>query len=394
MKTNKVNGLTGIRAIAAFWVLIVHSASVFYLAQPATFPDAMNPLIPAFANYGFLGVDIFFILSGFVISLTYFDWFSVDLPARKWLAHYVRYIIFRLARIYPALMFVFLIGSLLLFLYALPPENIPLRHWSVFFKSLPSMLMLTYSVSLTSLSQFLKSYWCFNLPLWSISIEWVAYLFFPFLVILTATLCKKYLLFIALFLLFILQSYIYINPPVFGNSILNSLSFFIFGMPAIARISADFFLGYFFYHLYQDMKLYYINTIYIDVAAILAIATAVVLIYFFHTIEVLILIALGIFVFCVALNPPMIGKLLSNRIMVYLGNISYSIYLVHMLVLQVIINKMNQHHWFIDLSKSGFYKVFAFILYVLIVVVIASLIYHLIEKPAQRWIRKIPEKFI
>ena|SRR3990167_2969375 len=395
MKANKINGLTGIRAIAAFWVLIYHSASVFYLAQPAlnTFSDAMNPLVPAFANYGFLGVDTFFILSGFVISYTYFDWFSVDLSARKWVTHYARYIIFRLARIYPALMFVFFMGSLLLFLYALTPENLALRHLSLFFKSLPSMLTLTYNVSLTNLKEFSQSYWNFNPPLWSISIEWVAYLFFPFLVMLTSTFSKKYLLFIALFLLFILQLYVYISPPVIGNLVLSSVSFFIFGMPAIVRIAADFFLGYFFYHMYQDAKLS-VNARYIDVAAIMAILAIVGMIYFFHVVEVLILIALGIFVFCVALNPPITGKLLSSRIMVYLGNISYAIYLVHFLVLQVIVSKMNQYHWFVDLNKSGVDKVFAFILYVLVVVVIASLVYHLIEKPAQRWIRKIPEKFI
>jgi hypothetical protein len=59
-----IPALTGIRAIAALLVLGIHTD----LELPANIPT----ILP-FVNRGYLGVDLFFVLSGFIISHVYLD---------------------------------------------------------------------------------------------------------------------------------------------------------------------------------------------------------------------------------------------------------------------------------------------------------------------------------
>ena len=67
---SRLEGLTGLRAIAAFWAISYHySLSVFV------------PLAP-FVDFGYLGVDLFFIRSGFVIWHVHAPDFSQPSPRR------------------------------------------------------------------------------------------------------------------------------------------------------------------------------------------------------------------------------------------------------------------------------------------------------------------------
>src|SRR6185437_5078025 len=73
--------LTGLRGIAAIWVVLFH---LFW------------PGIDPVTRTGYLGVDIFFILSGFVLSHVYFC--KEEFFTRS---GYRRFLLTRLARIYP-----------------------------------------------------------------------------------------------------------------------------------------------------------------------------------------------------------------------------------------------------------------------------------------------------
>ena len=61
----KIPALTGIRGVAAAWVVIFHLAVVAEVAGLLTMKQ-----VPVLRS-GYLGVDLFFILSGFVLMLTY-----------------------------------------------------------------------------------------------------------------------------------------------------------------------------------------------------------------------------------------------------------------------------------------------------------------------------------
>ena len=83
--------LTAIRGIASFWVLLYHLRHELKHLFPEFFQ-----LNKGLLKSGFLGVDLFFVLSGFVLALNYQRKFqAVDRNA------YIEFLWKRLARIYP-----------------------------------------------------------------------------------------------------------------------------------------------------------------------------------------------------------------------------------------------------------------------------------------------------
>lgn len=90
--------LTGLRAIAAYLVFIHHD-------PPST--TYVGNLIRAICTQGYIGVSIFFVLSGFLIAYNYSD--SVEIKA-SWFLKYFRN---RIARIYPIYFFITLLSLLL-----------------------------------------------------------------------------------------------------------------------------------------------------------------------------------------------------------------------------------------------------------------------------------------
>lgn len=173
-------------------------------------------------------------------------------------------------------------------------------------------------------------YFYFNSVSWSISDEWFFYIAFPFLVFLM--LKRKYLKFIPLVILLIPislllvkesyhEKYFYINP--------------------LLRLG-DFIIGKMLYRVYRKRKdISYLNNR--NTATIAEVASIVILSVFlyFHN-----MIPQG-FRYSCYYWPPMIfliytfsysrgyiSDILSNKILVYLGEISFGFYMIHMLVLR------------------------------------------------------------
>ena len=146
--------LRGIAAMAVFWG---HYSDVF-----ARDVGGWNLFVP----HTHLGVDLFFMLSGFVLYHVYASQFLTGVTGPRWGA-FMRQ---RLLRIYP-LHLVTLVAVLVLMRFELPGDGL----WI-----LGLNLTLTHAWGLTD--QFI-----FNAPSWSISAEFAAYLLFPFMVLATGT---------------------------------------------------------------------------------------------------------------------------------------------------------------------------------------------------------------
>jgi peptidoglycan/LPS O-acetylase OafA/YrhL len=86
---NEIRALTGVRGVAAFIIVLYHFGNV-HLYSGAIWAYFKVP-------HGYLPVDLFFILSGFVIALVYRDAFDIA-P----FANYLEFWIKRVARLYPA----------------------------------------------------------------------------------------------------------------------------------------------------------------------------------------------------------------------------------------------------------------------------------------------------
>jgi len=157
--------LTGIRGVAALWVLLYHAwvYSTPRLIQFDLLGIQFN-LTPLFSA-GFVGVDLFFVLSAYLLGARYFRW----IEGRASRPDLARYFVRRIRRIYPA----YLVQLLLLLLlaatttlYTMPGGKSLLAHLFFFFNLPP--LWITQ----------LNGVW------WTLPAEFYFYLLLPPLVLL------------------------------------------------------------------------------------------------------------------------------------------------------------------------------------------------------------------
>lgn len=140
--------LTGLRFLAAIHVVLFHLRDTF------TFPVVIANIV----SYGSLGVNLFFILSGFVLAYTYLD---VTKPANHidvrgfWVA--------RVARVYPLYLFAFVLAA---------PRVLAKGD-------VPDGLVTATAVSTVTLTQAWTGWIEWNVPAWSLSVEAFFYLVFP-----------------------------------------------------------------------------------------------------------------------------------------------------------------------------------------------------------------------
>lgn len=150
--------LTGLRGIAAWWVVLYHFSDPLVGLAPSWFY--------AWVKQGYLAVDLFFVLSGYVIYLTS----AKGLQSVTWLS-VTRFWINRLIRIYPlhlVVMLLYLSNPLALWLFSDSGVGAGRYDWSYYFASL--LLVQNWGL-------FADLQW--NIPAWSISTEFAAYLIAP-----------------------------------------------------------------------------------------------------------------------------------------------------------------------------------------------------------------------
>ena len=147
-----ITSIDGLRAVAVLAVILFH-------AFPTSFPG------------GFVGVDIFFVISGFVITKKIME----EIKAEKF-----RIFIFycdRVKRLVPLYAFVAFITSLLAIIFLTPEELIN------FSESLISAAVFCSNIYYWRVLDYFEAGQTSNLLLhtWSLSVEWQYYLVFPIL---------------------------------------------------------------------------------------------------------------------------------------------------------------------------------------------------------------------
>jgi len=158
--TRELRSLTALRGVAAMAVVMQHFS--------ATAQEHSSAAIPSLVPHGYIAVDLFFALSGFIMSYTYLELFRRD-GARA----YGGFLVKRAARIVPLNLAV-----LALFMLA-GAASVALLDRNIIFASrnlaadLPANALMLQGLGV---GQNL------NGPSWSISVEFAAYLCFPALV--------------------------------------------------------------------------------------------------------------------------------------------------------------------------------------------------------------------
>jgi len=345
-RPQSIPALTSIRGIAAWWVVLYHFRERLLTGCPEW-------LLPLFAH-GYLAVDLFFILSGFVLALNYVE----SLPAN--FAGATGFYRLRFARIYPlhfVVLMLFLLNPLAIALFSTSGDTSAYR-WDYFVLSL-----------------FLVQNWGFttelawNVPAWSISTEAFAYLFFP----LAAVLMRRSIVTAgaALLVMAALLVVLAFAAQAAGGSLGADITGF-----GLTRCSLEFLVGMMIWRLRDRLGF---ATPWLSQVALL-LAAGLILAYALLPLgDVLAMpAAFALLVFGLADPQARPGIWLNARWLETLGLISYSTYLSHHFILEwvkFVLVRPSIPEWIL-LPAS------------LILVAVASVIlYRLVEVPARHWLR-------
>jgi peptidoglycan/LPS O-acetylase OafA/YrhL len=372
-KAEYLSNLTPLRGIAALLVAIFHFEMAIARFVPAN--------LTMFFEKCYLMVDLFFIMSGFVILHVYKDDFASHIEKNS----LRKYIIARFARIYPLHFFSLLLLVILVIVFS-PPGTYPNaieNPWAI-----PTGFLLLHSY-------YIHDIYTWNIPSWSISAEWAAYLLFP---VLALFMHKKKLPALITLGLFVIAAYIsimyflprrnflYPSIPVPHN--LNTTYDYGF-----LRGIAGFITGMIVYKLYQWPSVK--KVFHKDIIAG-AIILSLVLALHFAVSDAFCIILFAALVLSFALNNGSLHTFCNNRFVQHIGKISYSIYLMQ-IFLQEPFSKglrlpgvvgFGRGKQNINFSSGLGYA----LIYLALLIAISSITYYAIELPCRKWINRLGDK--
>lgn len=349
--------LTSLRFAAAFMILLHHTQGLFPWGE--------------FARVGVYsqGVSFFFVLSGFILTHVY--------SARP--TGTGRFLLARAARLWP----VHLVTLVLVFVL-LRPDSRQLPGEGFFD---PRLVLVANILLLHSIVPYVNYVFSWNSPSWSISTEWFFYLMFPLLLKdIHRTWPWKLALFAAiigaygaLFALF--------EIPAYSDPQDLSVMFLAYSSPLFRGF--EFVLGMASYVMWQTLNRRVIGRAAatgLETAAVLvivwwalsgfwagqALAQGSVLAEQWYKSSASCLVCAGLIVAVAAGRGPL-GWLLSRQPLVWLGEISFSLYMVHQIIMKA---------FFLAAVESRIEPASPLVVFPVCILAGAAL-HHFVEKPAR-----------
>jgi peptidoglycan/LPS O-acetylase OafA/YrhL len=354
MDRGRFDVLDSWRGVAACMVALSH------------FAVATHVVGSAFVNGCYLFVDFFFVLSGFVIAANYeqrfLDGFGLT-----------RFMVLRWGRLYPlhaAVLFVYIAYKLLQL--AVPslasPANPPFSTPGESLQTIGLNLLLMQGLGIYDASTW-------NVPSWSISTEFFAYLVFAALLIL-----MRRRLWIAL------AAAVVVGPLIlalFSSRYMDAASDL-----GLVRCLYGFAAGVLCWHAHKRWRLK--SGTLLELLALTAVVAFIgTAAHSFTSYAAPYLFAWVIIVY--ARQAGAVSRLLQHRGFLLLGTLSYSIYMVHWFIAGRIygiarllkIDLLTVNPWLGDLL---------FIAFVAVVVGVSCLTFRFVEQPGRRWSRQLAER--
>jgi peptidoglycan/LPS O-acetylase OafA/YrhL len=341
--------LDGLRGILALQVAFFHiNASI----EPSA--NLTERVLPILMN-NWIAVDIFFAMSGFVMCYVYGARFR---SAVRW-DNYALFIRARFARIVPVNTVTMLLFSILLLPAVWGTERFLSADGRYSWQSLVAGLLLLQGPAIDHRT--------WNYPSWSVSVEWCLYFAFPVL---------------ALYIRGRLIGWVILIATLLGAfALYNTGGYVTNGPSALLRGGLLFVSGIGIFQVHDSVNLSGSVT-----SLSILIVTAVVL-WLPVTQPFAVFLVPAIIV--AALQSPAWGRVLASPVFVFLGVVSYSLYMVHALVQIVIVNRLRDFA-FVHIGASpalGFVLV-AFGL--ALALVCARLMVSFVERPARNYLRAEP----
>ena len=359
----EIRALTGLRGVAALLVALYHIN-----------PDLIAPTAAGrFVGKGYLWVDLFFVLSGFLLAMNHAGRFAGGWALGAWLD----FLLHRLARIYPlylALVAASLAYSLVLYggLHAsAPPPALTLAEPA---RDVAANLLLVQS---WGLGQSIDG------VAWSLSAEWAAYLLFPLLVALALFGRPRLALASALVAATVVGATVALTlrDGAYHSGPLDAYDGAT--LEPLLRCLGGFVLGLVTYRLAQSPRAAAIAGHDLTIAAALGLLVAGLAegVHDLVIYPLFALLVLGLFG-----NRGYVGWVFACRPFYWLGAASYSIYLLHPYLvaprsaLEASLESLLPPPWPGLVTAVAIYAV---------LFAAATLAYHGIEEPGRRWVRRM-----
>lgn len=351
------DALTGIRGIAAWWVVSLHFHEHIY----GLLPQAKH--LKWVIDQGGHGVSLFFLLSGLILIHTY----QARFKTFTW-REYRRYLWFRFARIYPA----YLAALVMMIACVIVSEIKGISRNSTAY---PLSLLPWEALMLHQWVPHPPSGW--NFPDWSVSAEWFAYIVaFPC----TLVLLKR------------------LKNPI-ARAILVTLLvtavilFFADRAYPLAQVTLLFVSGGLLWGLRQSVEGRSGIPRHTDFAGIVTVLAGLWLLSFGgRPVLASGCVYAGLCVLLVGLSHSggLVARFLACPPMVFLGEVSYSVYLTHG-ILERIIKVLLPYDRF--LASSLPIRLGVLTTYGALVLATAIGLYFLVERPARQWLREVSERW-
>jgi peptidoglycan/LPS O-acetylase OafA/YrhL len=378
----EIASLNGLRGLAALVVVIAHYCHWTAVTPVSALPESLE----RWTRTSFVGMAIFFTLSGYVIALSYSDWNWRQRPG----LNLARLLFYRFARLYPAY-FVFV----LIIILRWPALQDVADPGAVSY--LLSHLFLMQSWWPVKFDGDLAAHGHFHVS-WSLSVEWALYLGFGVGAIIVAMLPSwrgKTLLVGAAFFISVWALLQKLDAPGAAPSgwSANDWNFWLFFYSPCA-VSLQFGIGVAAYRLSRlPMLAPYLRAV-SEIGGLGLIVTYVRFATGSATSafdeSMLASLATG-FVLIGALSDSMANRILSGRAIVYVGTISYSLYLFHFLAPPI---ALHGRHFDAYTSAAAAFHAVNFAASLALTIVIAAGVYGLVEVPGRRFIRGAADRIL
>ncbi len=355
---NEIRSHTSLRGVAALIVVLVHFRSFFH---SSIYPDETW-----FLYKGYLWVDFFFILSGFILSYIY----GLEQPARRTLSDITRYLIARFARIYP----LHFISLLVIFLFF---TMISLVSWNktgvfccLFDGSLRDVESLIANLFLVhAWGMFNSVTW--NLPSWSLSTEFFCYLIFAALLAMEGPIRKLALLGLSCIVLL-----------YYGFSLATSIDVDDNFRLSIIRAASAFSIGILLFlgrHMISDLSSKWLT--FLQISAIAALLSSL----HYGVADVISIALMALIVLLTWEDRGWVCHWLGARYLHAIGIYSYSIYMWHYLI-KFIAQEDWEAYTGLALQSSATGSIIFVMFLTFMVIPISIWSYRSLEMPARKWV--------
>lgn len=356
----ELRSLTGLRGVAALYVVLFHFGRQTFSSPKANF-----------VAHGYLAVDLFFVLSGFVMAMNYVHMFD---PGWS-MGAYFKFLGRRIARVYPLYLACCVVSFALMVAGIFP------------------RLVGCHSLTRTFwLNVFMMQNWglggCGSLdpPGWSISAEWAAYLLFPVLLVpallrrawsgwMSGLICVLTLLTLCLLPDSIRRStdtgkLLDFTNQAYGLAVVRCLAEFVLGLLSYRVVDARFSKA-------LGASAWFSPILCCAIVALLTVQGT----------DFLVVLLFPLLIVSLASGTNWPKRILSTGPAEFLGVLSYSIYLIHRLVesvqtqalMRLVAWDVAHPHFWSDVTLG-------------VVLIATSMAAHrLIEVPCRRWLRNVFE---